>query len=232
MKGLLKRRWVAAVGASVATYLPVVAGIIEPMIWPLLIASPLLYHFLYWWWGPLEQYFWPQWYFITCYITDTRWVNHLAPTVITIGGSIFIIGLSQIVQAKARRTGLVTTGLYRFIRHPQHLGIVVTSLGFMMLNGYGIRVGDIYAWSLVVFIYILLADSEEEALEKEFGDSYLNYKRRVPFMVPFLPSSYGRVPKLLPEKGWRRRLALIGAYAAVLVITTWLLILIPKVHIR
>jgi len=192
----LKRRWVAAVGASVATYLPVVAGIIEPMIWPLLIASPLLYHFLYWWWGPLEQYFWPQWYFITCYITDTRWVN------------------------------------YRFIRHPQHLGIVVTSLGFMMLNGYGIRVGDIYAWSLVVFIYILLADSEEEALEKEFGDSYLNYKRRVPFMVPFLPSSYGRVPKLLPEKGWRRRLALIGAYAAVLVITTWLLILIPKVHIR
>ena len=60
LKSLFKWRWIVAVGSSIAAYLPIVAGIIEPMIWPLLIASPFLYHLLYWWWEPLAQYFFPQ----------------------------------------------------------------------------------------------------------------------------------------------------------------------------
>jgi hypothetical protein len=48
---------IVAVCSSIAVYLPVVAGIIDPMIWPLLYASPFLYHLLYWWWDPIAQYF-------------------------------------------------------------------------------------------------------------------------------------------------------------------------------
>ena len=232
LKSLFKWRWIVTVVSSIAAYLPIVAGIIEPMIWPLLIASPLLYHLLYWWWEPIAQYLFPQWWFITSYISGTRLVNQLAPIVIGVGATILLVGLAQIVRAKARKTGLVTTGLYRYIRHPQHLGIAIMSFGFLMLNRLGIRVGDLYAWTLVVFVYVLLADSEEAVLEREFGESYLSYKRKVPYMLPFLPSIYGRVLKLLPNYGWKRKLALIGIYILVLAVTTLILTLVPTFHTR
>jgi len=232
LKSLFKRRWIGAVGSSIAIYLPIVAGIIEPMIWPLLVVSPLLYHLLYWWWDPIAEYFGPQWYFITSYISGTYWVKQLAPFVIGVGFILLVIGMAQIVRAKVRKTGLVTTGLYRYVRHPQHLGIAIISLGLLMLNSYGIRIGDVITWTLLVFVYVLLADSEEASLDKEFGESYLSYKRRVPYMIPFLPSTYGRVPRLLPNYGWRRKLALIGVYIVVLAITIWLLMLVPSFHTR
>jgi len=228
----VRRSWVSAVGSTIAAYLPIIAGIIEPMIWPLLYVSPILYHLLYWWWIPIEQYFFPQWYFITSYISETRWVNQVAPVLILVGALILVVGLAQIVREKARKEGLITAGLYRSVRHPQHLGIAILSFGLLMLNRYGIRIGDIIAWTLVVFVYVLLADNEEATLEREFGESYLNYKRRVPFMIPFLPSTYGRIPKLLPKQGWKRKLALIGIYILVLIVTTWLLTLVPSFHTK
>lgn len=142
------------------------------------------------------------------------------------------MGLAQIVYAKTQKTGLITTGFYKYVRHPQHLGIVVMSLGFLMLNGAGIRIGNIIAWTLVVFIYILLAESEEAALENEFGESYLDYKRKVPYMIPFLPSTYGRFSKLLPNHGWKRKLAIIGVYILVLATIAWLLTCLPTFHTR
>lgn len=202
------------------------------MIWPLLLTSPLLYHLLYWWWEPLAQYSFPVWWFITSYIRDTGWVNPLAPFVIGGGTIILLTGLAQIVHATTRKTDLVTTGLYKYVRHPQHLGIAVMSFGFLMLNGIGIRVGDIIAWTLVVFLYILLADSEEAALKKEFGEFYLDYKRKVPYMIPFLPPAYGRFPEIIPSHGWKRKLTLIGIYVLLLAITIWLLTLTPTLHTR
>ena len=44
LRKLFKLRSILIVGSSIAAYLPIVAGIIEPMIWSLLLASPLLYH--------------------------------------------------------------------------------------------------------------------------------------------------------------------------------------------
>jgi len=232
LRKLFKLRSILIVGSSIAAYLPIVAGIIEPMIWPLLLASPLLYHLLYWWWEPLAQHFFPAWWFVTSHIIGTHWVKQVAPFMIGGGTAVLLKGLAQIVHAKTRKRGLVTTGVYKYVRHPQHLGIAVMSFGFLMSNGYGIRVGDIIAWTLVVFIYILLADSEEAALENEFGESYLDYKRKVPYTIPFLPSTYGRFPKLLPNHGWQRKLALIGVYILVLATIAWLLTHVPTLHTR
>jgi protein-S-isoprenylcysteine O-methyltransferase Ste14 len=232
LKGLLSWRRAAAVAASVAAYLPIVAGIIDPMIWPLLYASPLLYHLLYWWWEPMAQHLFPAWWLFTSYITGTRWVNSLAPYLIAVGASILLVGLAQIVRARTRGSGLVTSGLYRYVRHPQHLGIAIMALGLLMLNGYGIRVGDIYAWTLVVFIYVLQADAEEAALKEEFGDAYLGYKSETPYMLPFLRPTHGRVGGMLPKSGWKRKLAFAAAYALVLVVLTLLLRVVPIFHTR
>ncbi len=156
----------------------------------------------------------------------------MAPFVIATGVIVVAVGFAQIVRAKARKEGLVTSGLYKYVRHPQHLGIAILSLGLLMLNRYGIRIGDIYTWTLVVFIYILLGDHEEEDLEKQLGEDYIEYKRRVPFIIPFVPSIQGRIPRIMPSYGWKRILALVGLYFIILVLITWLLMSIPRYHVR
>ena len=229
---LFRPRRLLALASSAATYLPILAGIIEPMIWPLLYASPLLYHMLYWWWEPMAQHLFPVWWLFTSYIHGTGWTRLLAPLVIGVGSVILLVGLAQMVRAASRGSGSVTSGLYRYVRHPQHLGIAILSFGLLMLNGYGIRVGDLYAWTLVVFIYALLADSEEADLEEEFGEAYLRYKRSVPYILPLLPSTHGRIPKILPSRGLKRKLALTAAYVLVLIVFTLLLRLVPIYHTR
>jgi protein-S-isoprenylcysteine O-methyltransferase Ste14 len=229
---LFRPRRLLALASSAAAYLPILAGIIEPMIWPLLYASPLLYHMLYWWWEPMAQHLFPVWWLFTSYIHGTGWTRLLAPLVIGVGSVILLVGLAQMVRAASRGSGSVTSGLYRYVRHPQHLGIAILSFGLLMLNGYGIRVGDLYAWTLVVFIYALLADSEEEDLEEEFGEAYLRYKRSVPYILPLLPSTHGRIPKILPSRGLKRKLALTAAYVLVLIVFTLLLRLVPIYHTR
>jgi protein-S-isoprenylcysteine O-methyltransferase Ste14 len=229
---LFRPRRLLALASSAAAYLPILAGIIEPMIWPLLYASPLLYHMLYWWWEPLAQHIFPVWWLFTSYVHGTSWARLLAPVVIGVGAAILLVGLAQVARAVSRGSGLMTSGLYRYVRHPQHLGITILSFGLLMLNGYGIRVGDLYAWTLVVFIYVLLADSEEVELEEEFGEAYLRYKRSVPYMLPLLPSASGRIPKILPSRGLKRKLALTAVYALVLVVFTLLLRLVPLYHTR
>jgi protein-S-isoprenylcysteine O-methyltransferase Ste14 len=229
---LFRQRRLLALVSSAAAYLPILAGIIEPMIWPLLYASPLLYHMLYWWWEPLAQHLFPVWWLFTSYIRGTGWTRLLAPFVIGVGAVILLIGLAQVARSVARGSRLVTSGLYRYVRHPQHLGIAILSFGLLMLNGYGIRVGDLYAWTLVAFIYVLLAESEEADLEEEFREAYLRYKMSVPYMLPLLPSTHGRIPKILPSRGLKRKLALTTAYVLVLIVFTLLLRLVPLYHTR
>jgi protein-S-isoprenylcysteine O-methyltransferase Ste14 len=164
--------------------------------------------------------------------TDTSWVSQLAPIMIGVGLIIIVAGLAQIVYAKVRKTGLVKTGLYRYVRHPQHTGIAILSFGILMLNAYGVRIGDVFAWTLIVFVYVLLADSEDASLEREYGEAYSNYRKRVPYMIPFLPSASKWTLGFPPRHGWKRKLVFIVFYLLVVVVITCLLTMLPRFHIR
>ncbi|GAH93859.1 unnamed protein product, partial [marine sediment metagenome] len=74
-----------------------------------------------------------------------------------IGGlTLFVWGFIQIVQAKKNNVHLAQTGPYKYIRHPQHFGIILISLPFVFFLQAGlnfsiyikIRAGDILSWVL------------------------------------------------------------------------------------
>ena len=137
------------------------------------------------------------------------------------GIALFIAGLVQIVAAKIRGIGLVNKGLYAWVRHPQYLGIMIWIFGDVL---YGLRPADFVLWTTLVFLYLLLAESEENTLVKEYGEEYLVYKKRVPFILPFIPSkSLGRFDKLSQEKTWRKATIYFGLY--ILIVTLLLLFL-------
>lgn len=86
------------------------------------------------------------------------------------------LGRAFSVQAKA--TSLVTTGIYSRIRNPIYVfgGLLIT----------GIIVWAQRPWWLLIFVVlvplqILRARKEAVVLEAEFGDSYVEYKRKTWF---------------------------------------------------
>jgi protein-S-isoprenylcysteine O-methyltransferase Ste14 len=72
---------------------------------------------------------------------------------------------------------IVTSGTYQFTRNPMYVGLL------MVLAGYAIWLGAITPFLLLpVFIVLITTQQiipEEEMLEKNFGQEYLDYKQRV-----------------------------------------------------
>lgn len=112
-----------------------------------------------------------------------------------------IIGLSTIIYSiihlqTKKKDGLVTTGPYQIVRHPQYLGMIITTLGFTswsiwwLQNTFGIGFLNppqtIGLWFTEIFAYIILAKIEETYLIRTYGEFYKHYQRKVPFFIPII----------------------------------------------
>jgi methanethiol S-methyltransferase len=118
------------------------------------------------------------------------------PTIIS-GGMIALTGLLMmiicIVKYFSRLSGLrnlfynepgnklMMDGLHRFVRHPLYFATFLFIWGLFIILPYL----SLLICNLVVTIYTLIGIRFEEAkLEKEFGESYKQYKARVPMIIP------------------------------------------------
>ena len=79
---------------------------------------------------------------------------------------------------------LITSGPYKFIRHPQYLSQLLSDLGA------GVALGGFVAVPLIILLeiplFVLRAKKEEEIMKQHFGDKFLEYKKQSGFMIPFL----------------------------------------------
>ncbi|PHR18074.1 MAG: isoprenylcysteine carboxylmethyltransferase family protein [Sphingopyxis sp.] len=97
------------------------------------------------------------------------------------GIGLFIKGWKEVYRARQENV-LVTTGLYRFARHPQYTGL------FIALFGEGIihwpTIFSISLLPLIVIAYYFLARKEEREMLRKFGDDYRVYQNQVPMFIP------------------------------------------------
>lgn len=78
---------------------------------------------------------------------------------------------------------LITTGPYRFIRHPSYLGVLILgSLPGLILGSIPGFIGMLLTTLAPV---ILRAKAEDDLLEKEFGEEYIKYKNSTFSIFPF-----------------------------------------------
>jgi len=82
--------------------------------------------------------------------------------------------------------GLVTSGIYRYIRHPQYTGIFLIITGWLF---HWLNPTILVMYPILLILYYRLARREERQVLKEYGDAYLKYKESTPMFFPIkLPS--------------------------------------------
>ena len=118
-----------------------------------------------------------------------------------------IILVDSIVHLKMKKKeGLVTSGPYGLVRHPQYFGIILSTLGltcwsvWILNNTFGVGFlsssQTIGVWFIQLFAYIILASVEEVYLAKNHAEAFENYTNQVPFLVPFF-NTRRRYPDIL-----------------------------------
>lgn len=78
---------------------------------------------------------------------------------------------------------LVTTGIYRHIRHPIYLGVILAYVGGQIVAGSYLSI--IF---LLLFMYssIVQAKREEKLLLHHFGEKYEDYMRQTKMLIPYI----------------------------------------------
>ena len=125
------------------------------------------------------------------------WKYLLAGRIVAlIGLIIFAFAAVQWLWYHHKKVGVFTKGLHSKIRHPQFLGIIITSLGLtiMVLTFDPFLLQQlVILWFLQVLGYMTIAYFEERSLSKKFGGEYEQYRLKVPFIFPV------RCPRKIPE---------------------------------
>ena len=78
---------------------------------------------------------------------------------------------------------LILRGPYRLVRHPIYTGVLLAVFGTCLAEG---RVGNLWVVGMVAVLLIVKLKVEESLLARQFPDAYLQYRRRVKALIPFL----------------------------------------------
>ena len=115
--------------------------------------------------------------------------------------AIAVLGLGMLIYSfihmrLAKVEGLITSGPYKFVRHPQYLGVTLFTLTlttrsyWIGANTFGISWIDpkltIVIWFGTFFAYTVLALIEELHLTKSFATEFEEYRQRTGFLLPFV----------------------------------------------
>jgi protein-S-isoprenylcysteine O-methyltransferase Ste14 len=113
-----------------------------------------------------------------------NFLNVLSRSLFSFGLIAFLVGAVQVYSAKFRRKGIVSSVLYRWVRHPQYLFLAISGLGLLL---FWPRFLILVLYISMLFVYYILAKNEEDRMLKQHGDSYAAYMQRTAMFVPGEP---------------------------------------------
>jgi isoprenylcysteine carboxyl methyltransferase (ICMT) family protein YpbQ len=128
-------------------------------------------------------------------ITENSFGGTESPPVQAVGFGLFVLGLALAIWARlflGRNWGtpmsekvdaaLVTTGPYRYIRHPIYSGIILAMVGSALAVTF-------YWFAAVVVLggyFVYSATVEERTMGRLFPATYPAYKKSTHMLIPFL----------------------------------------------
>jgi protein-S-isoprenylcysteine O-methyltransferase Ste14 len=85
-------------------------------------------------------------------------------------------------MSQKEKPELVTTGPYRFVRHPIYTGVCIAMIGSVITEGFMWLIW----FALLGGYFIYSAKKEEKSLLLQFPDKYPEYMRRTKMLIPFI----------------------------------------------
>jgi protein-S-isoprenylcysteine O-methyltransferase Ste14 len=116
------------------------------------------------------------------------WLRILGLAIIVVGGifgtgGMLALGANLSPFPKPIEGGaLVTSGVYRWVRHPIYTGLILGTLGWSMWHANLLGVG----LAAVLFIFFDLKSRREERWLMEAYPGYAKYRQRVRKLIPFV----------------------------------------------
>ena len=120
-----------------------------------------------------------------------------------LGLAVFLVSAAQLYTSQLMRKGAVTGLLYRYVRHPQYLGLAVLGLGVTLIWP---RFLALLTFVTMLFVYRWLAAVEEARCIGKFGDSYERYVESTGAFLPRI--------RLPGDVSYLRRLADAAPYSS------------------
>jgi protein-S-isoprenylcysteine O-methyltransferase Ste14 len=106
------------------------------------------------------------------------WIHVVSNGLVLAGFAIMGKGWELVHRAKS---GLVTKGVYAYVRHPQYSGLFLVMIG-MLIQWPTIITAAMFP--VLIFVYYHLSKREEAELLVLFGDEYRRFKDKTPMFMP------------------------------------------------
>jgi len=142
---------------------------------------------------------------------------------------LFTISIAQLVYWLKKEKSLVQQGVYKYIRHPQNLAIIIMTFPFFIL--YGVRIGNIVTWIQFVFLMILYSDFGDLRLNKKYPNKFQNYYTNTGFFLPKVVSIKSIEPLSIFKNKKLRYLILILIYILTIIILYVIYLILPFNHV-
>jgi len=114
------------------------------------------------------------------------WTGAVLGVWLTLVGMVIVMaGWHQIHRA----SGLVTGGIYKYVRHPQYLGFFLIMTGWLL---HWETTLTLLMYPILAGMYLYLAYREDAGLKREFGDEYELYRQKTPMFLPIRWKVAGR----------------------------------------
>ena len=171
IKDKISKHWTSLLGPLPILFIQVIPSVIYRGI----MLLPVLSYFT----RPFDEHFYE----------DLRWLflhpSHIPGWVIaSFGFLFFLIALTSML---IKRGGLLTSGLYGKVRHPQYLGFIVMTWGISAVSAIWVFKYSwlsLSHWVAISLAYVVLGFLEEKYLLKKYPQEYKEYKEKVPFLFP------------------------------------------------
>ena len=105
--------------------------------------------------------------------------------ILTIFGMMLVVLAWKAVHKKSSENDIASKGLYSHIRHPQYLGFILMTLGWLI---HWPTIPTAIMWPILAVMYYNLAKREEREMVETYGERYQQYKKKVPMFIPRLKS--------------------------------------------
>jgi protein-S-isoprenylcysteine O-methyltransferase Ste14 len=127
----------------------------------------------------LDSFFWHRSTFLAEYISLVLRLIILALAIIT---AVYLFKSGHVVVTHDQRgIEVVSSGAFRYVRHPLYLGSILIYLGLT------VSTASLFCLALLVIIvlfYNYIAAYEEKLLETKFGETYIAYENKTGKWVP------------------------------------------------